>query len=236
MGDGTPCFPGKRDVCINGKCEVCKRTESFPRSDHLVISLYNSSTCRKVTRRMWILRTRSSLFYLQILRAKTIRELWQTTRRIEFMKDLETRKVNASLTNPCAALQDEKCPPYTSRDCSDQYIITAVLALFSVTFSRLTQNRKTKKCVLLRWNDFWWTITFNWCIFDRYGEMGIILLLNFSFVTRFNLESVFLLFSDSMLVVIMFSIQMQKRTNVVFVAVMEQRVRRSSQLLTRELE
>lgn len=66
--------------------------------------------------------------------------------------------------------------------------------------------------------------------------MGIILLLNFSFVTRFNLESVFLLFSDSMLVVIMFSIQMQKRTNVVFVAVMEQRVRRSSQLLTRELE
>lgn len=34
----------------------------------------------------------------------------------------------------------------------------------------------------------------------------------------------------------MFSIQMQKRTNVVFVAVMEQRVRRSSQLLTRELE
>ena len=72
------------------------------------------------------------------------------------MKDLETRKVNASLTN--AALQDEKCPPYTSRDCSDQYIITAVLALFSVTFSRLTQNRNshpTKKCVLLRWNDFW---------------------------------------------------------------------------------
>lgn len=56
------------------------------------------------------------------------------------MKDLETRKVNASLTNPCAALQDEKCLPYTSRDCSDQYIITAVLALFSVTFSRLTQN------------------------------------------------------------------------------------------------
>ena len=66
------------------------------------------------------------------------------------MKDLETRKVNASLTNPCAALQDEKCLPYTSRDCSDQYI-------FSVTFSRLTQNRNshpTKKCVLLRWNDF----------------------------------------------------------------------------------
>lgn len=57
------------------------------------------------------------------------------------MKDLETRKVNASLTNPCAALQDEKCLPYTSRDCSDQYIITAVLALFSVTFSRLTQNQ-----------------------------------------------------------------------------------------------
>ena len=58
------------------------------------------------------------------------------------MKDLETRKVNASLTNPCAALQDEKCLPYTSRDCS---------------FSRLTQNRNfrpTKKCVLLRWNDF----------------------------------------------------------------------------------
>ena len=52
----------------------------------------------------------------------------------------------------------------------------------------------------------------------------------------FNLESVFLLFSDSMLVVIMFSIQMQKRTNVGFVAVMAQRVRRSSQLLTRELE
>ena len=68
--------------------------------------------------------------------------------------------------------------------------------------------------------------------------MGIILLLNFSFVAwaGFNLESVFLLFSDSMLVVIMFSIQMQKRTNVVFVAVMEQRVRQSSQLLTRELE
>lgn len=186
MRDGTPCFPGKRDVCINGKCEVCKRTESSPRSDHLVISLYNSSTCRKVTRRMWILRTRSSLFYLQILRAKTIRELWQTTRRIEFMKDLEARKVNASLTNPCAALQDEKCLPYTSRDCSDQYIITAVLVLFSVTFSRLTQNRNshpTKKCVLLRWNDFLWTITFNWCIFNRYGEMGIILLLNFLFVT-----------------------------------------------------
>lgn len=73
------------------------------------------------------------------------------------MKDLEARKVNASLTNPCAALQDEKCLPYTSRDCSDQYIITAVLVLFSVTFSRLTQNRNshpTKKCVLLRWNDF----------------------------------------------------------------------------------
>ena len=58
----------------------------------------------------------------------------------------------------------------------------------------------------------------------------------FCYLSRFNLESVFLLFSDSMLVVIMFSIQMQKRTNVVFVAVMEQRVRRSSQLLTRELE
>lgn len=152
--DGTPCFPGRRDVCINGKCEVCKRTESFPRSDHLDIFLYNRSTCRKVTRRMQISR---SLFNLQILKAKIIRELWQTTRRVEFMKDLETRKVNASLTNPCAALQDEKCLLYTSRDCLDQYIITAVLALFSVTFSRLTQNRNshpTKKCVLLRWNDF----------------------------------------------------------------------------------
>ena len=56
------------------------------------------------------------------------------------------------------------------------------------------------------------------------------------YLSRFNLEPVFLLFSGSMLVVIMFSIQMQKRTNVVFVAVMEQRVRQSSQLLTRELE
>ena len=44
--DGTPCFPGKRDVCINGKCEVCKRTKSSPRSDHLVISLYNSNTSK----------------------------------------------------------------------------------------------------------------------------------------------------------------------------------------------
>ena len=24
MHDGTPCFPGKRNVCINGKCEVCE--------------------------------------------------------------------------------------------------------------------------------------------------------------------------------------------------------------------
>lgn len=24
--DGTPCHPGKRDVCINGKCEVCVLT------------------------------------------------------------------------------------------------------------------------------------------------------------------------------------------------------------------
>ena len=24
--DGTPCAPGRRDVCINGKCEVCTLT------------------------------------------------------------------------------------------------------------------------------------------------------------------------------------------------------------------
>lgn len=43
-------------------------------------------------------------------------------------------------------------------------------------------------------------------------------------------------FSCSLLVAIMFFIQALKRTNVVFVAVMAQRVKRSSQLLTRELE
>ena len=33
--DGTPCHPGKRDVCINGKCEVCTLT---------TISLVNYAT------------------------------------------------------------------------------------------------------------------------------------------------------------------------------------------------
>ena len=55
--DGTPCAPGKRDVCINGKCEVCNKVNylvvifSFPACR---LSLQAADLCLFFSKACWL--------------------------------------------------------------------------------------------------------------------------------------------------------------------------------------